>query len=83
MHIEDIQSSLAVKTWPMMLFVIDTTRMVADGIPINDRASTHGAKAGSPCSVGRDQPAAANRPRSTFWKRLVVPLALISRIMAA
>jgi hypothetical protein len=27
MHIEDIQSSPAVKTWSMMLFVIDATRI--------------------------------------------------------
>ncbi len=53
------------------------------GSPMNDLTPTHGAEARRPHSGGDDQPAAAKRPRSTFWKRLSDPLALISRIMAA
>ena len=76
MHIEDIQLSFAVKTRCIMLL-----RLRA--VPMNDQTSTQGIEVGRPCSGGGVQPAEANRPRSTFWKRLVGPLALISRIMAA
>jgi hypothetical protein len=76
MHIADIQLSFAVKTRCIMLPCVRA-------VPINDQTSTREAEVGRPRSGGGVQPAAAKRPRSTFWKRLSDPLALISRIMAA
>ncbi len=92
MHIGLIQLSFAVKTWCIMLLAGCAVMGAGGtcyagpapgGIPMNDQTSTQRAEVGRSCSNGRFQPAAAKRPRLTFRKRLLDPLTLISRIMAA